>query len=420
MANAKGDFIHLSAIVGRKVFLADHTVLGRVKDLAVDISKFYPPVVSLAVGSNGKLLSVSWTDFSDKTGYVLKDGVTRGNLPEFKIGTGQLLLDHQILDKQILDMSGVKLVRVNDCLMLGTDTSLLLTHVEVGFRGFLRRLGFEKPFVDFVKWLFGYDLRDELVPWREVHVIPVETTFYGQQVKFEVMPEKLTKLNPAQLADVLEELGVEEQKAMIESLEPEDAADVLEQASEKVQVNVISAIDTETAADIVEEMSQSEAVDVIASMDDEKAMEILSEMEREDAEDMQELLEHHEDSAGGHMTTAYMAVKVGTKIVDAVASFRSQADELDVWNYIYVIDEPGHLVGVASIRELLAGADTADISTVASAPTLTFGPETPVSEVAESFKKYGIRGVPVVDDSNKLIGVVAFKNLMESAFGEGD
>ena len=222
------------------------------------------------------------------------------------------------MDKQIVDTFGAKVVRVNDLHFLRIDSRLRLVHVDVGFRGLMRRVGWEKGVDQALRLLFSYDLPNQFISWKYVQVLPG-----SDPLKLSVSQKKLSHLHPADLADIMEDLSGRERSAIFHALDTETAAEALEEIEPKIQRELIETIPVEKASDIVEEMSPSDAADLLGDLPEEKAEEILGGMEQEKAEDLRELLVHAVETAGGLMTTAYLSLPPEMAVEQAISRLRT-------------------------------------------------------------------------------------------------
>ena len=313
-----------------------------------------------------------------------------------------------ILDKQIVDVHGAKVVRVNDLVFALADNKLKLLHVDVGVRGLLRRLGFEQPIARFFKWFFDYTLKEKYIAWQYVHPLADP-----DRLKLQIPQSKLSELHPADLADIMEDMDVHERAAVVRSLEDDVVADALEEMDPKVQISIVRGLEPEKAADILEEMSPDEAADLIADLPRETADDILEEMEDEYQEKVKGLLEHDEDEAGGLMTNQFLALSPDKTIVDALAHIRQNADQVDVIYYIYILDNESHLLGVVNLRELLSNEIFTPLERIMTTRIITAKIDDDAETLADLFGKYGFRALPITDEDNKMQGVIRFKTIME-------
>jgi len=319
-----------------------------------------------------------------------------------------ILLQEEVMDKQIVDTFGAKVVRVNDLHFLRVDSRLRLVHVDVGFRGLMRRVGWEKIVDQALQWLFSYNLPNQFISWKYVQLLSGSDLLH-----LSVSQKKLSHLHPADLADIIEDLSGRERSAIFHALDTETAAEALEEIDPKIQKALIETITVEKASDIVEEMSPSDAADLLADLPEERAEEILEGMEQEKAEDLRELLVHPDKTAGALMTTAYLSLTLGVTVETAIARLKAEAPNLDIIDYVYVMDEEEVLMGVVSIRDLLTAQSHQFLSEIFAPRVVSVKLDEDQNDVVEAFAKYGFRALPVVDEGNHLKGVIGFRSVLD-------
>jgi magnesium transporter len=319
-----------------------------------------------------------------------------------------VLLRDLLLDKQIVDVHGAKVERVNDLHFCKLNGKLMLDQVDVGLRGILRRLGFEDAIMRFSKWFFDYDLKEKFIPW---HYVQPLADF--NRLRLQIPQSRLQDLHPADLADIIEDMDVHERAAVVDSLDEDVLAEALEEMDPKVQVAIMRGLDPDKAADIIEEMSPDEAADLIADLPSDTASGIFQEMDDDYEEKVKGLLAHEEDEAGGLMTTQFMALRPEQTIVEALNYISRNAQEMDVIYYIYVVDDDGNLLGVANLRELLSNEVFTPLGQVMNTRVITSRLDDRAEDILDLFAKYGFRGIPVVDEDNHIKGVIRFKALLE-------
>lgn len=411
-------FLFFSSLIGRQIREKESgRVLGRLADLTARLEEMYPRVREMIVsrGRYRESFALPWdcvTSMDERSVFVHLNG--NGTLQPFRARDGEILLRDDFLDQQIVDIAGCKIVRVNDLHLLRANSSLWLVHMDIGTRGLLRRLGFERYGCALIRWLFGYEFPDRFISWKYVQPLPTESLVHLGTMKLTIPQKRLVDLHPADLADILEELNARERQAVLNSLPVETAAGAIENAEPGVQQAVMEEFHEEKAADILEEMSPTEAADILGDMTDEKAENILDAMEPGQAEDVRELLEHHEESAGGLMTTSYLALPPETSVAAALERLRSNAGELDVFSYVYLVAPDEHLLGVVSLKELLCARPDASLREISTDKIVSVSPDLPHKEVARVFAKYGFRAVPVVAPDGKLEGVIRFRNIVDA------
>ncbi len=403
------DFYFFSDFVNRPVFGPDGQKIGRLSDLVAERAEPYPMIIGFVVRTHGKdRRYVSWDKISrvepriTVLGEDLPDSLAP--LPSEKI----VFLREEVMDKQIVDTFGAKVVRVNDLHFLRMNDHLRLVHVDVGFRGLMRRVGWEKITDRILQWLFSYSLPNQFISWKYVQLLSG-----SDLLQLSVSQKKLSHLHPADLADIIEDLSARERSAVFHALDPETAADTLEEIDPKIQKSLIEEIPVEKASDIMEEMSEDDAADLLGDLPEEKAEEILEGMEKEKAEDLRELLEHPDETAGGLMTTAFLSLNPEVTVEAALARLKAEASDLEIIDYIYVVDPDEVLLGVVSIRDLFTSQGQQRLAVIQSQRLVTVKPEDDQKEVVDVFAKYGFRALPVVDEENHLKGVIGFQSVLE-------
>jgi CBS domain-containing protein len=403
----------VSHLLATKVVTAGNVRLGSTWDLFVDLDLPQPEVTRIVYQGSWSRTRwvVPWSDVDTirDSAVVLKDGgKPAAPLAETDRRPSEFLLRDFLLDKQIVDVHGAKVERVNDLLFLRLDDKLKLVQVDVGLRGVLRRLGFETAVVRFCEWFFDYTLKERFIAWN--YVQPLADP---DRLKLQIAHSALPRLHPADLADIIEDMDVHERAAVVESLDEEVLADVMEEMDPKVQVAIMRGLEPEKAADILEEMSPDEAADLIADLPRETANGILREMDHDYRRTLKELLAHEEDEAGGLMSTQYMALPPNKTIVDALAHIRQNAHRVDVIYYVYVVDQDSRLLGVANLRELLSNEIFTPLERIMNTRIISAKLDDDANDVADLFGKYGFRAIPVVDDEERIMGVIRFKALVE-------
>jgi len=321
-------------------------------------------------------------------------------------GEGMLLLERDLLDQQIIDVFGRKVVRVNDVDIheeVGHEHIVLkLAAVDVGARGAMRRLlkgvvptAALRPMME--------KIPPRMIPWEFVDLIETDP---ARRVKLKISLDRLAKLHPADIADIVEELPPAEREAVFETLDEEVAAETLEELDPKMQVSVLSALDSERAADIVEEMDPDAAADVLGDMPPETTEEILTEMEPEERAEVAELMSFEEDTAAGRMTTDYMALKAGAKVSDAIEMLRNFEGGIESVSTIYIIGEREKLLGQVPLSKIVLATPETPLMLLSTGHMSTIHPGADEKEVAELFDKYNLLTLPVIDDEGVLTGVI--------------
>jgi Mg/Co/Ni transporter MgtE len=343
----------------------------------------------------------------DTTGATLQ--TTTIDIDKFRQRPDEILLRADLMDKQIVDIDGRKVVRVNDLRLDEIEGSLRLVAVDVGAVGLLRRLGLEGGVRTLARNL-SVRVSERYIDWEDVD--PVETSIAS--VKLRVPHKGLAELHPADLASILDQLAPRDRAGILASLGDEAVADALEEMEPDTQVEVLEDLARERAADILEEMSPDDAADLVADLDQETRDEILAHMEREEVEEVQELLGYPEESAGGIMTTEYIALEEHLTAAQAIDRLRELEPDAETIYYVYVADEEDRLVGVLSLRDLIVAQPDTVIRDVMIREPVAVGVLADQEEVAEVVAHYNLLAVPVVDDDGRLVGIVTVDDAIDT------
>ena len=325
---------------------------------------------------------------------------------------GLLLLERDLLDQQIIDVNGRKVVRVNDVEMyeekINSHIVLKVSAVDIGARGAIRRLLKGVAPSAAVRVLLK-KIPPRMIPWDFVDLIETDP---ARRVKLKISNERLAKLHPADLADIIEDLAPDEREAVFETLDEEVAAEALEEIQPKLQRSIVESLDSERAADIVEEMDPDAAADLLADLPRETSEEIIEKLEPQERQDMTELLEHHENTAAGRMTTEYLSVPWTAKVSDAIEALRNFEGGVETVNTIFLVDESGKLAGAVPLAKLvLAKSDDPMMSLVTD--LLLFVQENAKDDqVVELFDKYNLMALPVVDEAGHLTGIITSDDIV--------
>jgi CBS domain-containing protein/sporulation protein YlmC with PRC-barrel domain len=405
-------FRFLSSIIGRPVRDASGARLGKLADLVVATGEHYPPVESLVLQGKDGRRQFPWSavDRLEDRGLTLKADAVSSAPPDQPLAD-RIPLVEEILDKQIVDVHDAKLVRVNDLHFLELKGQLRVAHVDVGLRGLVRRLGWE-PLVDRTLKLFNpgapYLKTDQLVSWKLVQ--PLDSS--PGKVRLEVAQRMLATLHPADLAEIMEELGRDQRAVLFDRLDVETAADALEEFEPEMTAQLLEDVAPERAADILEEMAPDEAADAISELEGDTRVEVLAAMEKPEAREVEALLAHPHDSAGGLMTPDRIQLAPDRTVGDAMAELRRRDEEIPFLYELFVVDGQGRLLGLCTLRDLVLHDPATPLGGIMREPPATVRVDDRLEEVAEVAAKYNMLSVPVVDTAGVLQGIVTVDDIL--------
>ncbi len=400
--------LFVSEILKKPILDPKGDELGRVKDLMIVKGELLPKVSALIIEKKNKIFKLPWTDLNIFNKRIISANVYGETLQPYELNEKDLILVRDILDKQIVDANGAKVVRVNDVKLQGYNSEAVLIAVDVGARGIMRRLGVERGGEDLMK-LFKKHLPYNLISWNYIQPLEPKLT----KISLTVPRQMVSELHPADIAEIISQVSHKEGALFFKGLDVETAAEALSELQPDVQAAIITGMDTDRAADIIEEMPPDEAADVLSDLPRDKAKEILESIEKEEAEDIQELLSHEEDTAGGLMTNEFVAYPPETTVKEAIDKFRKDAEDVETVYYLYITDADEKLLGVVSLRELLLADFDSKLSDIMETKIKTVTPETDEVDVGEIVSKYNLVALPVVDTEGSLLGIVTVDDILD-------
>lgn len=404
---------YLSEIQRSKVVDPAGAEIGRLADIAVVPREQFPAVQWAILRSKDGERIVLWADL-ERTDHEYRLRETAVPPAPGELPPEALRLGRDLLDKQIVDTHGAKVVRVNDLQLDDKGGQLRLVGADVGLRGLLRRVGGEGA-AERMASIVGRKLPRGIIPWHLVE--PLEAT--QQNVRLTLPHAKLALLHPADIADIVEEMTTDERRAVFDQLDVETAAETLEEIEPEMQAAIVGDLDEERAADILEEMDPDEAVDLLQDLPEEKRDELVELMEEEEGADVEELLAYPEDSAGGIMTTDFLAFARDLTAGQAIERLRETKPDPALVYYLYVIDSEGRLEGNISLRDLVVASPETPLTQIMNPNVLKVEAGTNKEDVASLIAKYDLLALPVVDARRRLIGSVTVDDVVDLMLPRG-
>jgi CBS domain-containing protein len=378
---------------------------GRVREMAIAPAEDRARVAVLIVRTKSGDRVLPFSSVISINGGLRTDSAISG-WPKADGSEGLFLLSRDLLDQQIIDVHGRKVVRVND-VDLHQDAGnghpvLKVAAVDVGARGAVRRLLKGVVPLSALRALL-HKIPEKPIPWEFVDLIETDP---ARRVKLKISHERLAQLHPADLADIIEDLAPDEREAVFETLDEEVAAEALEEVEPKVQKAIVESLDSERAADIVEEMDPDAAADLLADLPHETTNEILQEMAPEERDEVSGLLEFAENTAAGRMNTEYIALPVSATVHDAIEALRSFEGGIEAVSTIYLTDSRGTLAGAIPLAKLVLATPETPLLSLTREPLIFCRAGARENEFAELFDKYNLVTLPVVDEQQQLTGVI--------------
>src|SRR5665213_1707422 len=397
------NFLYFTDLLGLPVYDLKQHRIGRVRDAAI-VPLIHPARIDrYLVGAGSSWLSVRY----DQISTISLRGIQLGNEKLYPYHSDEYMLRirRDLLDQQIIDVNGRKVVRVTDVSLEVTRNerdSLIIVEVDVGIRSILRRLlqGLVPP-----RWirLLQQPVTPNSIRWDFCNIVEADPL---RRLRLNISNEKLERLHPADLADTVEELGPAEREAIIGTIDSEVAAEALSEIAPKMQASILESLEPEVAADIVEEMAPDEAADALAELEQETTEEILDEMETEPLEDVRELLEYDEDTAGGMMNTDAIVLPEETTLNTALQRLRENEDLLENTHVLFLSDAQGRITGTVPLARLFLADGEAQLRELAGDRLISTTPGEKQNRVTELFDKYNLLALPVLEQDGTLAGVI--------------
>lgn len=393
-----------SKLLGQQVKDVKSQPVGTLEDIIVSLKRKYPSATRLVVKQGRKRITIPWElvrSFEESQTLL---GVTRDKIEEPPPAENEISLAGDILDKQIVDTEGHKLIRVNDLQLARADGRLRVVGVDISGGALIRRLGLGK-----IASRFSRRVQPHLLDWKVVEPVSGE----ARNVKLKVTHDKLALLHPADIADIANELSPEERISVLESLEAEIAADTVEEMDPNFQAKLLNDMDEKKAAALLSNMDPDDAADLLADLPEEKAAALLASMRKKEASDVRHLLKYEEDTAGGIMTTEFVSMSPGLTAGQVIDRLRKLEPEAETVYYLYVVDRDSHLTGTFSLRDLIMANRDRKIEEFMETHIISVRTDATQNEVAQVVAKYNLLAVPVIDEDNVLRGIITVDDAID-------
>ncbi|HBU07147.1 MAG TPA: hypothetical protein DEB09_03620 [Candidatus Magasanikbacteria bacterium] len=395
---------YFSNLFNKKIRDKNDEIVGHLVDIAVDSDdkKQYPPVVGILVkGKNNKEYYVEIKNVSNwSSGGIFLRCVLNEKMLSIPKEDHLLFLNRHIVDKQIVDLSGVKVVRVNDLQFSIVQGIMSLLAIDVSTSGLLRRLGFHGSLFRFFK--------PHLLEWKDIHIV-------GDKLQFDINKDDLVKLHPADIANIVEKLNLNQSSTLLDSLDERTAAKVLEEVQPEIQKILVQHLGPERAMDIVGKMSADELVDLIQLLPARESVQLIERLPSyKDAKSLRKILEYDEDEAGGLMTTEYLTASSEDTVGETIEKIKKYSHLHRSIFFVYVVDTENHYLGVVSMRRLMISDEKRKVGEVmkriAGIPGVKV--DANLTKIATIMTKYNLLSVAVIDNDNHLLGIVTIDDIM--------
>ena len=402
--------MYLSELLGDPVVDRLQDPIGKVKDILVVLGDVFPKVVGLLIeGESEKkdvVLLLQEIDLIGKKFVATK--TTKERLAFTLPRDGEIHLARDILDKQIVDVDGARVIRVNDLKLALVDQDIRLIAVDVGIGGFFRRLHVDS-FINWVLSIFNKKISEHLIGWDHVETLKTDIS----RGVIAIPHKRTTELHPADIAHIISQVHSDEKTAIFTALSEKKAAESLHELEPHIGAMLLQTIDTKKALGILEKMPIDEVADVLGDLPFERAEEFLRLMKVRRANEIRKLLKHADETAGGLMTTEFITIPEHFSVEQTINYLRETAPSAETIYYLYVINKDERLIGVLSLRSLIVNAPDIPIADIMIKDPITINPEIGQRAVAEIISKYNLLALPVVDEVNKILGIITVDDVID-------
>lgn len=396
----------LSKVLYKKIYDQFNEPIGKLQDIYVVTDNGMPRAIGYKIKKDGEIINcefkhIAFYEDDDKI-IIIGEGVREIMLQEYSY-----LLSKHLLDRQIVDINGKKLVRVNDLRMAEIAGEYRVVAVDTGVLALGRRLGMEAAVK---KWYKLFDKRpsDSLIVWDNVESLEM----VNNNLKLSVPYKKLSKLHPADLADILEDMDINYRKRVFESLDQNLAADILEEIEPDIQADILENLSQSKRDEVLDSMPNDEIADILDEVDKETAEKILLNMEKEDADEVRTLMEYEEETVGSIMNKDFISFNINITVQETMELLRETNPEDEVSHYIYIIDEQERLQGVVSLKSLIMSKPEDKLKEIMINDLVKINDKENIDEAIELCVKYDLLSLPVVDEYEKLCGVVIMSDIV--------
>ena len=391
------DDIYLSEILDRPLLDRKGNVIGKIKDMNVVPGDTFPVVEGIYIRGPEGLFRILMKNINVLNKKFVTTYEEAGAVAHMEPQEKEIRIAEHIMDKQVVDINGAKVVRVNDVQLGQVKDQFGLLAIDVGFGGLIRRLG------------FGRAKRGALIPWH--YLKPLEPGL--DRLTLTITRTSLVDMHPVDMAEIVSQLSMQERSDLLSTFDKETTGEIIHELDEETRANIIKQMNPEEAADVLEAMNPDEAADILGDLPDKKAEEIIGLMDKEEAEEVIELLEHDEDTAGGIMTTEYVSFPPDMTAEEVMKELRLIAPDIEMIYYLYVVDNREHLEGVLSLKDLILANPMARLDTVMKRNAKKIHVDADRKEAAEMVSKYNLMAIPVVDDQDTLQGIITVDDIVD-------
>jgi sporulation protein YlmC with PRC-barrel domain len=401
---------YLNKFLYKKVIDEDDEVIGKLWDVYVATTEGFPRVIGYQIKRGRELINCEFRSidfYEDNNKPVIKVHGER----EIIVQKFSYLLSKHLLGTRIVDINGKKLVKVNDLRIAELAAEYRVIAVDTGIMSLGRKYNAEK-LLDWVFKLIKKKQEDTLIIWDNVESLEM----VNNNLKLSVPYKKLSRLHPADLADILEDMDINYRKRVFESLEEDLAADTFEEIEPDFQADLLETMSESKREEVLDNMPNDEIADMLDDMDEETAERILLNMEKEDADEVRELMQYEDETVGSLMNKDFISFNMNITASETVELIKEMEPDDEVSHYIYMVDEDEKLAGVFSLLDLVMADGNSHLRDIQTEDVVRVKDSDNIDEAISQATKYNLLSLPVVDEEEKLCGIIIMNDIIEEVF----
>lgn len=401
---------YLSELLQRNIYDEYGYCIGKLVDIYVTTGDGYPKAIGYKVKKGSEIYNHEFRniEFYNEDGKVL---IKVRGVKDIMPRAYSYLLSKNLLDKQIVDVNGKKVVRVNDLRIASISSEIRVIAVETGFLALSRRYGIDK-IVNFLCKVFKRQPNNKIIMWDDVESLEM----IDHNLKISVPYKKISELHPADIADILEEVDSKYRNKIFESLDKDLAAETLEEINPEIQVDILETMNQSKVSEILNNMSNDEIADILEELDEDTAEKLLINLDSEDVEKVRDLMKYEEETVGSVMSTEFLSFNVNITTGETIELLKELQAEDKISHYIYITDQSERLEGVISLNELILSNASTKLKDIMETEVIKLNDDEKLDSAMAKFVKYDLITMPVIDGDEKLQGILFITDIIEEMF----
>lgn len=381
--------------------------IGKLVDIYVTTESGYPRAIGYKIRRGKEFLNYEFRSidiYKKNSSYIIKITGAKDIIPR----KYSYLLSENLLNKQIVDINGKKVIKVNDLKMINKLGEIRVLEVESGLLSLARKIKMETLVKELYRFI-GKEPKDISITWESVQSIEM----IDDRLRLSEPYKKLTELHPVEVAEIVEGLSTEDRRKIFENLRNDFAADTLEELETDIQIDILKNLSSSKAKEILDIMPNDEIADILEDMDDEIKENLLINIDNEDEIEIRELMEYEDEMVGSIMNTDFISINVDITASETIDILRALKPDDEIAYYIYIVDKDEKLQGVVSLKDLILADPDSKLKSIMNTKFLMVKDSDDIEKAVQFSVKYELYSLPVIDEEEKLCGVATMSDIIE-------